>query len=208
MITALSPASTARRESILDSAGAVFSRFGFKKTSMDDVARAAEVSRQCIYGYFPSKETLFREMVVHILDTALLKIGKLKEETEVPLHDKLIRVYENLAGRQASQSIGGRLELFSAFCAHFEKEVAEQYMDRLDNLVSEILADAAARKELLLDHTTSLETAQTLRELSDGIASRCEDTNDFRRKMTRALRVVIPVRNHELRSAPSIRKNS
>jgi AcrR family transcriptional regulator len=206
MPSTLTQANIVRRESILDSAGTVFFRFGFRKTSMDDVAKAAEVSRQCVYGYFPSKEALFREMIVHILDAALLKIGKLKEDGGVPLHDKLIRAFESLAGRQASQSIGGRLELFGAFCVHFEKDVADRYVDRLDNLVSDILADAAARKELLLDRATSLETAQTLRELSDGIASRCEDAGDFRRKMKRALRVVIPVANHGLGSAPSVRK--
>jgi AcrR family transcriptional regulator len=50
-----------QREAILVAATAAFLRYGFKKTSMDDVARAAAVSRQGLYLYFETKDLLFRE---------------------------------------------------------------------------------------------------------------------------------------------------
>ena len=55
-------------------ATAIFLRYGFKKTSMDDVARAAGVSRQGLYLYFDTKDLLFREslehLVSHLISTA------------------------------------------------------------------------------------------------------------------------------------------
>jgi AcrR family transcriptional regulator len=45
---------------ILDAALPVFVRFGFRKTSMADIARAARISRASLYLSFSSKEELFR----------------------------------------------------------------------------------------------------------------------------------------------------
>lgn len=45
---------------ILDAALPVFVRFGFRKTSMADIARAAKISRASLYLSFNSKEELFR----------------------------------------------------------------------------------------------------------------------------------------------------
>ncbi|WEZ84709.1 helix-turn-helix domain containing protein [Rhizobium sp. 32-5/1] len=45
---------------ILDAALPVFARYGFQKTTMADIARAAEISRASLYLAFNSKEELFR----------------------------------------------------------------------------------------------------------------------------------------------------
>ncbi len=63
---------SAQREAILVAATAAFLRYGFKKTSMDDVARAAGVSRQGLYLYFDTKDLLFREALQHQLPNSAL----------------------------------------------------------------------------------------------------------------------------------------
>src|SRR5258705_5964341 len=60
-----------RQERVLAAALEVFRRYGFRKTSMDEVARTADISRQRLYLYFASKEALFRAAVGQVLDTAL-----------------------------------------------------------------------------------------------------------------------------------------
>ncbi|CDZ57466.1 TetR/AcrR family transcriptional regulator [Neorhizobium galegae] len=45
---------------ILDAALPVFVRFGFRKATMADIARAAKISRASLYLCFSSKEELFR----------------------------------------------------------------------------------------------------------------------------------------------------
>ena len=52
-----------RPDAILDAAQTVFGEVGFARAKIDDVARAAGVSKGTVYLYFDSKETLFREMV-------------------------------------------------------------------------------------------------------------------------------------------------
>ena len=60
-----------RRLRVLDAAIGTFSRYGFRKTSMDEVARAAEISRQGLYLYFRNKDDLFREAMQKLLDDGL-----------------------------------------------------------------------------------------------------------------------------------------
>ena len=49
-----------RQEYVLNTALRLFLRHGFKKTSMDDIARAAGMTRQGLYFHYPSKDALAR----------------------------------------------------------------------------------------------------------------------------------------------------
>src|SRR5476651_1908736 len=60
-----------RQLAVLDAAVGVFARYGFRKTSMEEVARAAGVSRQGLYLQFANKEELFRRAVEHSLSNQL-----------------------------------------------------------------------------------------------------------------------------------------
>ena len=64
------PSEEPRRARLLDAALTVFGRFGFRKTSMDEVARAAGISRQGLYLHYPTKEALFCAVVDHALGAA------------------------------------------------------------------------------------------------------------------------------------------
>lgn len=48
---------------VLDAAGECFGRFGFRKTSMDDVATAARVAKGTVYLYCDSKQDLYYRTV-------------------------------------------------------------------------------------------------------------------------------------------------
>ena len=52
-----------KRHDIIDGARRVFFRKGFDGASMDEIARAASVSKATIYVYFDSKADLFRALV-------------------------------------------------------------------------------------------------------------------------------------------------
>lgn len=51
------------RQAIVDAAEELFARYGFRKTSIDDIARAARVGKGSVYLHFSSKEELFAEIV-------------------------------------------------------------------------------------------------------------------------------------------------
>lgn len=51
------------RDAILSAARSLFAQYGFKKTSMDDVARLAHVGKGTIYRHFENKEDLFAVLI-------------------------------------------------------------------------------------------------------------------------------------------------
>jgi len=54
-----------RQDRILDAAMAVLARWGFRKTTVDDVAREAGVGKGTIYLHWKDKEELFRAAIWH-----------------------------------------------------------------------------------------------------------------------------------------------
>jgi ABC-type glutathione transport system ATPase component len=52
-----------RRERLLESAASLFSRWGFDKTSVDDIAREAGISKGAVYLEFPNKDALFKAVM-------------------------------------------------------------------------------------------------------------------------------------------------
>jgi AcrR family transcriptional regulator len=85
---------SAQREAILVAATAAFLRYGFKKTSMDDVARAAGVSRQGLYLYFDTKDLLFREALHHLVSHLISTAHAVAEDRNLSLRDRLVGAFE------------------------------------------------------------------------------------------------------------------
>jgi AcrR family transcriptional regulator len=53
------------RQKVIISAGKIFSRYGYKKTTMDEIAKALKMGKSSIYYYFKSKEEIFESVVLH-----------------------------------------------------------------------------------------------------------------------------------------------
>lgn len=56
-----------RRQEILDAATKSFSLFGYKATTMEQVAKIANVGKGTIYTFFANKELLLQEVVVSLI---------------------------------------------------------------------------------------------------------------------------------------------
>jgi AcrR family transcriptional regulator len=56
---------------ILDATMLVFRRHGFRRSSIEQVAEAAGLTRQALYHHFESKEALFRAVIARVHETAL-----------------------------------------------------------------------------------------------------------------------------------------
>jgi AcrR family transcriptional regulator len=74
MTTVEAPSDT--REAILDACDHIMARYGFRKMTMDDLAREAHVSKRTIYYHFPSKE-----------EVGLSSIGRVVEQVHRTLKD-------------------------------------------------------------------------------------------------------------------------
>lgn len=57
-----------RRQEILEAAAKSFSLFGYKATTMDQVAKIANVGKGTIYTFFANKEELFNAIVIKMIE--------------------------------------------------------------------------------------------------------------------------------------------
>jgi AcrR family transcriptional regulator len=67
------------RAQIVDVARKIFTRYGFRKTTMEEIAAASRKGKSSIYYYFPSKEEIFRAVVEK-------EASELKERLEKTIH--------------------------------------------------------------------------------------------------------------------------
>jgi len=106
-----------RRTRLLEAAVAVFARFGFRKTSMDEVARAAGVSRQGLYLHFANKEDLFRAAVGHALETSFRDAAARLADPKLTLEAKLVAAFDEWVGRYVGMVGPGATDLSEAWDA-------------------------------------------------------------------------------------------
>lgn len=90
---------TDRRASVLESALVVFARFGYRKTSMEEVAKAADITRPGLYFLFTSKELLFRTAVTQALERDIADVERVLATTDRPLREQLLEAFDRWAGR-------------------------------------------------------------------------------------------------------------
>jgi len=77
------------RESILNVADKLFSRFGFYKTSMDEIAKIARKAKGSLYYHFASKEELFKEVVSVEIENFKKQLNKIVNNNELSSSEKI-----------------------------------------------------------------------------------------------------------------------
>jgi AcrR family transcriptional regulator len=145
---------TDRRRAVLESALETFSRFGYRKTSMDDVAKAAHISRPGLYFLFDSKPALFREAVTHALDRDLGLIAQQLGDSGLPLAERVISAFDRWAGSYIGPLTGEVPGLSDADPALFGSMINEAPR-RFEKLVTTAIsqtypADGTARTQTLI----------------------------------------------------------
>jgi AcrR family transcriptional regulator len=179
-----------QREAILEAATAIFLRYGFKKTSMDDVARAAGVSRQGLYLYFDTKDLLFRESLQHLMSRLISNARAAAEDGNLSFRDRLLGVFEAVNGSafqgasredafellQSAQSAAGALLV---------------QLDRdLTGIVAALLAEAGAADRWEQAGVTVAELSEQLLMSAKGIKASVDTLTAYRGKMLTAIRIV------------------
>ena len=65
-----------KRDAILLGAHTQFRTYGYRKTSMEDIARELGISRASLYSYFENKDEIFRSVSLHLHEEALTAAEK------------------------------------------------------------------------------------------------------------------------------------
>ncbi|WP_205510674.1 TetR/AcrR family transcriptional regulator [Longitalea arenae] len=64
------------REEILNGARDLFERFGFKKTTMEDIARQVGKSKSALYYYYKTKEEIFEAVILNDIEASQAKVAE------------------------------------------------------------------------------------------------------------------------------------
>jgi AcrR family transcriptional regulator len=81
------------KETIINVANRLFSRFGFHKTSMDEIAKIARKAKGSIYYHFASKEDLFREVIIKEMNNLKNQLTKIFTNPELSAYEKLNKYF-------------------------------------------------------------------------------------------------------------------
>ena len=90
---------SARQAHVLESALTVFVRHGFRKTSIEDIAKAAGISRQGIYLHFKDKDEIFSAAIQKALDDGLQAANRILDDDRLALEEKLLKALDEWFGR-------------------------------------------------------------------------------------------------------------
>src|ERR1700749_2670421 len=102
-MTEPSDSGAARRAALLGAAAGVFLRYGVKKTSMDDLARAAGLSRQGLYLHFATKEALFKEALLQLVATIRAAGRAALNRDDLDVEERLVSTFEVVHGQMIGQ---------------------------------------------------------------------------------------------------------
>ena len=115
------------RSQIIDSATKFFSRFGFHKTTMDEIARNIHKAKGVLYYYFRNKEELFKEVLkqeLGTLKTELTVIVNSKNNSLTILTDYMLTRF-SLLSKAVNYHETLKADFFEKY--HFVKDVREDF---------------------------------------------------------------------------------
>jgi AcrR family transcriptional regulator len=85
-----------RRQQIIVAAKRVFSEKGFSKSTMEDIAREAELSPGTLYLYFKNKDELYASLSLRILQYLNIRLEDVRKEKDIDPRKKIVAIKEAL----------------------------------------------------------------------------------------------------------------
>lgn len=128
-----------RRRVILDAARACFLQFGFAKTSLEDIAKRADLSRPLLYRMFKNKEDIYAAVYDDIYDARYPQAAEVLAGRGSK-KDKLQRICEIVVIGPWEKAMNGPMarEFYDA-CTRIAPEVQAKHEKKLFDLTRELL---------------------------------------------------------------------
>jgi AcrR family transcriptional regulator len=82
-----------KREQIFNAAHKCFMQYGYAKTTFQDIAKTARISRPVLYSYFGNKNELFITMTKELHDQFFAKSGEILD-TSLPDKEKFSKIID------------------------------------------------------------------------------------------------------------------
>ncbi|WP_170585791.1 TetR/AcrR family transcriptional regulator [Ruegeria arenilitoris] len=170
-----------RAKAILTSAFQAFSAYGFRKTSMDDIARGAGMSRPAVYLHYKNKEAIVRSLThAHYAEKIEAVAQALQGDGTVP--EILARAIDaQIAGMAAILASPHGLEMLDTSKSTAADIVAEGEAALADLYAEWLKRELAAGRVRLPDGPA--ETARTITATLKGIKMTASNAEEFEQRI-------------------------
>jgi len=140
-----------RREAILEAAQSIWVHYGFRRTSVEEIAQEAGISRTGLYHHFRNKEEIFRALAGSLQDRALQDTERVAKAAELDLGARVFAMLEAKLARFHALFHDTRhgQELIDASNRLCGEEIALAH-GRYLRLIATVLEDAERAGELAL----------------------------------------------------------
>jgi TetR/AcrR family transcriptional regulator len=183
--------SEARLERVLDAAYQCFARHGVRKTTMDDIAVAAGMSRPAVYQYVRNKDDVFRRLAARIFDRALASAREAADAggTLTQRLDRILGVKLAVTQRlfrdspHASELLGEN----SRVAADLDRAFTADMTD----LLTSTIIDVAVQADLALTDDNAREVAELALALTRGLEADLSDPDRPRERLRNGIALLV-----------------
>ncbi|MFV2084058.1 TetR/AcrR family transcriptional regulator [Micromonospora sp. LOL_021] len=179
-----------RRDTIADAAIDVFIRYGFRKTSMDDLARAADISRQGLYLHFKTKDELFVAAVDRMVTGVCAATGAAFARDDLDPPGRILAAFEACQGPSVGAAVHGNFEELLNTAATLRCSLAERIERGLVDGVEQVLADSGVADRWRAAGLSARDLAEHLHAASFGLKHKLSSVDEYRSGMQTAVTIV------------------
>lgn len=135
------------RKKIIVTAGQIFSRYGFRKTTMDEIARALKMGKSSIYYYYPGKEEIFEAVVLYEANVLRNELTTAIKSVESPIGKMEKYIFVRMKAFEKLSNYYNAI--FDKNLDHFEfiEKIREKY-DREEIAILRLLLYDGVRKKI------------------------------------------------------------
>ncbi len=154
------------QDAILDAADRMIARHGLRKTTMEDVAQEAGVSRRTVYGYFANKQELALASIHRVVQQAHAKIAE-EAKTDEPAAERLYRMLvARVAVRiEKVKDISRSLDSIFSVVRPAYMQKRRQYFEQEAEMLAEVIEEG--QREGTFGSIDALETARLFVEATN-----------------------------------------
>jgi AcrR family transcriptional regulator len=165
-----------RQDAILEAAFRVFATYGFRRTSMDDIAKAVGMSRSALYLHYRNKEDIFRSLTQRFMDKALRDMAEVLSR-DLPPEKALIAAFAAKDGPVMEAILGTPhgAELMDAGTS-----ISCDLVTEAEARIVAVLADWLQRRTLADGIGSPEDIAQTILAALKGLKASARDLAGYR----------------------------
>lgn len=141
------------RENILKIAQEIFSKYGYKKTTLDDIANAVRKGKSSLYYYFSSKEDLFQEVIQKEADILREELSKVLQKDIDPAEKLRDYVMTKITTYRQLANFYNAIENDTAAVEFIDKIKSQYYQEEIRMMKRILLEGARQRKFIVKDFT-------------------------------------------------------